>query len=167
MASETLSEATLQRLAQKGHQALSLYHTCSQCTFYALSDEFNLDRGPILKALTPFPGLGGRGETCGAVIGCLMAIGLVYGSDDPADKKAFYNTLPAARSFCSRFVERNGSTACGKILEARLGFSVDFADSDQVRAYWAAAGHKGCSELVISAIQMAAQVIAGGRRVAD
>jgi len=53
-----------------------------------------------LKALTPFPGIALRGETCGAVIGPLMAIGLVYGRDDLGDWKGYLASLPPSRRFC-------------------------------------------------------------------
>jgi hypothetical protein len=40
---------------------------CAQTSFSILNDEFDLGGDLILKALTPFPGIALRGETCGAV----------------------------------------------------------------------------------------------------
>jgi hypothetical protein len=37
--------------------------------------------------LNPFPGIALRGETCGAVIGCLMALGLEFGREDLSDRR--------------------------------------------------------------------------------
>jgi C_GCAxxG_C_C family probable redox protein len=54
---------------------------CDQTTFLTLRDEFDLEGDEVLKALTPFPGIALRGETCGAVTGGLMILGLVYGRD--------------------------------------------------------------------------------------
>ena len=67
-------------LASQVKDVLDRSQNCAQTSFAVLQHEFNLDGGTILKALTPFPGIALRGETCGAVIGCLMAIGLVHGS---------------------------------------------------------------------------------------
>jgi C_GCAxxG_C_C family probable redox protein len=161
VANDMLGNDMLQRLADNGRGALSRYHNCAQASFSVLQDEFHLEGGPIVKALTPFPGLASRGETCGAVIGCLMAIGLVYASDIPGDGQGYLAAVDPARRFCTRFVERNGSTACASILQANLGFSVDLTDPAQARAYSAAGGGKVCSNLVAAAVQVAGEVIAG------
>ena len=73
----TLSQRVQDQLLESGN--------CAQTCFAILNEEYDLDGGQILKALTPFPGIALRGETCGAVIGSLMALGLVYGRDDLKD----------------------------------------------------------------------------------
>ena len=55
---------------------------CAQTAFAVLQERFDLDGGQVLRALTAFPGIALRGETCGAVTGSLMALGLVCGRDD-------------------------------------------------------------------------------------
>src|SRR5512137_629296 len=115
MSNESLSDATLDRLAQAARDTLSRCNNCAQTSFAVLHEEFHLDGGPILKALTPFPGIALRGETCGAVVGCLMAIGLVYGRDNLDDWKGYLASLPPARRFCRRFEEQHGSTMCSAI----------------------------------------------------
>ena len=74
-------EDRLNELARKATEALPRHGNCAQAPFSILQEEFGLDHVTILKALGPLPGIALRGETCGAVIGCLMAIGLVFGSD--------------------------------------------------------------------------------------
>src|SRR4030067_3367544 len=112
MDSETLSEATLERLAKSARDTLTRCRNCAQSSFAVLQQEFDLEGGPILKALTPFPGIALRGETCGAVVGCLMAIGLVYGRDRLDDWKGYNASLSPSRRFCARFEEVHGSTSC-------------------------------------------------------
>ncbi len=58
---------------------------CAQSTFFALEQHFGLEGGPMLKALAPFPGVALRGETCGAVAGAMLALGLVFGTDDGSE----------------------------------------------------------------------------------
>jgi C_GCAxxG_C_C family probable redox protein len=87
---------------------------CAQTSFVVLQEQFDLDGGQILRALTPFPGIALRGETCGAVTGSLMALGLEFGRDDLSDWRGYIGSLPSARRFCKRFEEENGSTGCAK-----------------------------------------------------
>src|SRR4030042_2099342 len=44
---------------------------CAQGTALALLEEFGLGNMEIIKALTPFPGIGGTGEICGGITGSL------------------------------------------------------------------------------------------------
>ncbi len=134
---------------------LELSDNCAQTAFAVLQQAFNLDGADILKALTPFPGLALRGETCGAVTGCLMALGLVYGRDDLGDMRGFLRSLPPARRFCRRFVEQNGSTACAQILEQKLGRAFNLADQAEALEYAAAGGAAACAQVVVSAVQIA------------
>jgi len=147
------------RLFRKASETLLLSGNCAQTSFIVLQEEFALVDGNVLKALTPFPGLGLRGETCGAVTGCLMALGLVFGRDRLDDWETFTLSLKPARNFCRSFVELNGSTACAKILESRLGQCFDLADSAGWNEYIAAGGPGACGELVAGAVQLAAEII--------
>src|SRR3972149_1940031 len=112
MTGETLSQEDLERLAQSARETLTRCRNCAQTSFAVLKEEFGLEGESILKALTPFPGIALRGETCGAVVGSLMAIGLVYGRDDLEDWHGSFGSLPPARRFTRRFEEVNGSTRC-------------------------------------------------------
>ena len=147
------------RLAKNVSKTLKQSKNCAQTSFAVLQDEFSLDGGPILKALTPFPGIALRGETCGAVIGCLMALGLVYGRDDLDDWKGYLASLPPSRRFCRRFEEANGSTACSAILEKKLGRSYDLADRVDALKYAVGGGQKTCGKVIESAVQIAAEII--------
>lgn len=132
---------------------------CAQAVFATLCEGHDLDGGPILRALTPFPGLALRGETCGAVTGALLALGLVYGRDELTDWKGYLRSLPPARRFCSQFAAENGGTACRAILEAKLGRGYDLADKAQALQYAASGGPAACSQVVASAVRLASQLI--------
>jgi hypothetical protein len=125
-----------------------------------LQNEFDLDGKAILKALTPFPGIALRGETCGAVVGSLMAIGLVYGRDDLEDWHGYIGSLPPARRFTRRFEEANTSTECEPILEAKLGRKFNLADTAQSLEYVEAGGPQLCGDILAGAVQIAAEIIA-------
>ena len=68
-----------QLLDQKAEKYMNISFNCAQSSYLAMEAQFGLDGGHILKALTPLTGIAERGETCGAVIGPLMVMGLLYG----------------------------------------------------------------------------------------
>ena len=153
------SREVLNDLDEKAANYLAISMNCAQTSFVTLKEQFNLDDGAILKALTPFPGVGLRGETCGAVIGSMMALGLVYGRETLDDQQGFLTSLPPARKFCYRFERELGSTMCGDILEATFGKRYDLADPAQVAEWQAAGSLTKCTAVVRSAVRIAAQII--------
>jgi C_GCAxxG_C_C family probable redox protein len=164
MTSEALSEADLETIGQAARDTLGRCRNCAQTSFSVLQKHFALEGDDILKALTPFPGIALRGETCGAVVGSLMAIGLVYGREDLEDWHAYLASLPPARRFTRRFEELHGSTACETILEGKLGRKFNLADTGQSLEYVEAGGPQVCGEVLATAVQAAAEIIA--RKVA-
>ncbi len=138
---------------------LAVSRNCAQTAFAVLQGEFGLGGDAILKALTPFPGIALRGETCGAVTGCLMAIGLTSGRDRLDDQKGYVASLAQARDFCRRFEAAQGSTSCASLLELKLGRRFDLADRRESFEYVAAGGPQACVEIVTSAVEMAALII--------
>src|SRR4030067_1317730 len=124
-----------------------------------LKEQFHLDDGMIMKALTPFPGVALRGETCGAVIGSLMALGLVFGRDNIDDMPGYLRSLPPPRKFCRQFEKEQGNTMCGAILEAKLGKRYNLANPIESALYFASGGPERCAEVVASAVRIAAEII--------
>ncbi len=147
------------RLAESVDKTLAQSKNCAQTAFAALQEEFSLEGGQILKALTPFPGIALRGETCGAVVGCLMAIGLVYGRDDLGDWRGYLTSLSPSRKFCRAFEEKYGSTACADILETELGARYDLSNRVDLLKYTAAGGKKTCGKIIANAVQVTAKLI--------
>ena len=146
-------------IAQRVKDLLLESGNCAQTSFAVLCEEHDLEGAQILKALTPFPGIALRGETCGAVIGSLMALGLVYGRGDLSDFKGYIGSLPSARRFCAQFEEDNGSTACGAILKEKLGRNFDLADRVEALEYVSSGGPEACAGVVASAVDIASEGI--------
>ena len=63
MESQTDKELLLAELDETLRQKLDLSGHCAQASFAALDEHFALEGGPVLKALTPLPGIALRGET--------------------------------------------------------------------------------------------------------
>ena len=151
-------------VSQRAKELLMKCGNCAQTSFAILNEEHDLDGDQVLKALTPFPGIALRGETCGAVVGSLMALGLVYGRDDLKDWSAYIRSLPPARSFCARFEESHGSLACSAILEEKLGQTYDLADKAEALHYAVSGGPEACAEIVAFAVEIASESIVQGRK---
>jgi len=143
----------------KAREILKESSNCAQTSFAILQEEFNLDGGEILRALTPFPGIALRGETCGAVIGCLMALGLEFGRDKLNDWSGYIRSLPSARRFCMRFEKENGSTDCASILVKKLGRHYDLSNRVEALKYASSGGPEACGEVVASAVKIASEAI--------
>ena len=146
-------------IAERAKEILNLSGNCAQSAFATLQEQFNLDGETILKALTPFPGLALRGEACGAVVGSLMALGLVYGRNNLSDQKGYVKSLPSARRFCAQFEEKFGGTSCGCVLETTMGKKFDLADREESNEYLLVGGQQKCGEVVANAVQIASVMI--------
>ena len=96
--------------------------SCSQAVFSVFAPQWGLDRMTALKVASPFGGGMGRlGETCGAVTGALMAIGLKYGQTIGEDRAAKEKSYELARQFAERFKARNqGCLTCRELLGADI-----------------------------------------------
>ncbi len=96
--------------------------SCSQSVFSAFADPADLPRETALRVAAGFGGgLARSGETCGAVTGAIMALGLGHCSaptDDPLAKERAY---PPVQEFLARFKARHGSIVCRELLDCDLG----------------------------------------------
>lgn len=89
---------------------------CAQAVLAAFAERHGLAREQALRVACPF-GVGMmRGETCGAVTGGLMAIGLLHGRTKAGDLAARAKAYALAEAFQSRFAAQQGSTRCAEIL---------------------------------------------------
>ena len=64
--------------------------------------------------------MGHSGETCGAVTGAFMVIGLKYGQADADDTEPKKKTCRLATEFAEIFKARNGSINCTELLGCDL-----------------------------------------------
>ena len=159
MNTEPSRDEVLKKVTEKAHQILLQSGNCAQTSFFVLKEQFDLDDGKILRALTPFPGVALRGETCGAVIGSLMALGLVFGRDNIDDMPGYLRSLPSARKFCRQFEKEHSSTMCGAILETKLGKRYNLANPMESAMYLSSGGPEKCAEVVASAVRIAAEIM--------
>ena len=151
----------LDAVAKAAFNNLRAYSNCCRSTLWALQTHLRLDAPDVLKASTTLAGgIGGTGETCGAVIGALMAIGLAQGSLDTEDLESDRAAREAARRFVERFTERFHSTRCYGLQEATIGWRCD--DPSLEEKWLAADGPLACASVCAEAARIAADLILGG-----
>ena len=61
-------------------------------------------------------GMGRMGETCGAVTGALLVIGLKHGKTSAEDEEAKERTYRLVQELVDQFKSRNGSIVCRDLL---------------------------------------------------
>ena len=89
-------------------------YNCSQAVFAAFSEEVGLPRQTALQLASGFGGgIGRMREVCGAFSGAVMALGALYGSDDPAHKTAVYAMV---QELAAKFKAETGSLICRELL---------------------------------------------------
>ena len=93
-------------------------YSCSQAVFSAFAPLWGLDQETAVRVAGAFGGgMGRMGETCGAVTGALMALGLRHASTNPQDKEVKEHLYELTRELVERFKARNdGCVKCRDLL---------------------------------------------------
>ena len=101
-------------------QAVSCFKegfVCSQALFSTYASLFGIDRETALKVADPFGGgMARMGETCGAVTGAFMVIGLKQGRTVVEDSQSHEDLYNLVNEFVRRFITRNKSIICRELL---------------------------------------------------
>ena len=161
------TDAIINRVKKKAGDYEELLVNCAQGTLQALQEEFNLGSGSVLKAACWTPGLASRKETCGALIGGLMALGLAFGSDklcdprqqSPEERERYWKNKRRAWKFCQEFKKEFGSTMCGDIRPKIMGREYDTMDIAQLNQFLEDGGPEKCRIPSEKAAQIAAEII--------
>lgn len=155
------ADLVMKMLDQKVDLHMQRSHHCAQSSFMALKEQFGLEGDQVVKALTPMPGIAERGETCGAVTGPLLALGLIYGRDEYQmdNWDAYQKSLVPAGRFCENFEQEFGTTTCHEVQEVKFGKCYRLTDPDQLQEFQNDGATEHCSAVVRSAVRMAAKII--------
>ena len=108
----------------KSEKALKSFNeafNCSQAVLSSFSEDFNMDEKTSIKIASAFGGgIARNGETCGAVTGALMAIGLKHFNTDLLPDEAKMHVYSLSNRFMQEFKTRNGSVKCKELLGVDL-----------------------------------------------
>lgn len=93
--------------------------SCSQAILMTYGQQCGLDEQTAKKVARSFGGgMGRTGQTCGAVTGAFIVLGLR--NDDINEKLAKENTFAQIQEFSQRFRERFGDVNCQRLLGCDL-----------------------------------------------
>ena len=128
---------------------------CAQSVFYPYSKELGLDPEKALKIATAFGGgMGHTGETCGAVSGAYMAIGLKHGKKDAAENEAKEKTYSLVMEFSRRFKSVYGSVRCTELLGHDLGTKEGMESARKKDLF-----NTLCADFVKNAVEILEQIL--------
>jgi C_GCAxxG_C_C family probable redox protein len=109
------------RKAESAVQCFNSGFNCSQAIFSTYCEQLGLDKDTALKIACPFgSGMGRMAETCGAVTGAYMLIGLKYGKYLPEDNTAKEKSFLLLKEFTDKFNTIHGSISCRDLLKYDL-----------------------------------------------
>jgi C_GCAxxG_C_C family probable redox protein len=145
---------------------------CSQAVIAALQEGLAIGDVQSLKAASAFAGgMARRGESCGALVGALMALGLEEGREKLEDLPKLQSTIADGYVLSNEFMRRLEkewglknplpSTLCRDIQLALYGRSWNLADSAQRTDFINSGGHgdNGCLKVCGVAAEVAAEMI--------
>jgi len=136
---------------QKATDCFKEGFSCSQAVFSAFCEPLGLDRESALKISQSFGGgMAHMGETCGAVTGAFMAIGLKHGRIHADDDLAKEKTYALVKEFVHRFRAQYGSIVCKELL------GYDISKDDEVKQ---AQESRLFDELCPKLVQTAAEIL--------
>jgi C_GCAxxG_C_C family probable redox protein len=169
-------EEIIQNARKKAHE-YDKFSGCSQSVLLSIQEGFGMKNSATFKSATVFGGGVARsGETCGALIGALMALGLVIGREQMEETEVYRKSMGPARELQKKFKEELKNqlglkedlktTLCKEIQEKIYGRSFDMNDEKDYKAFLDAGGHSdlGCPRVCAIAAQVAAEKIFEVRR---
>jgi C_GCAxxG_C_C family probable redox protein len=128
---------------------------CSQAVFSTYAEQFGMDKQTALKVSCAFgAGMAFMAETCGAVSGALMVIGLKHGKARPDDDEAKLKTYALAREFVARFKATHDTIVCRELLGCDIGTEEGkrFYDENQYE-------EKLCEKFVADAVSILEEIL--------
>lgn len=103
----------------KVQEAVSVFKSgfnCAQAIVRIYGPEYGLSALDALKVSCGFGGGMRRGDTCGAVTGALMVLGLRCGPKDVSDTSAKDDVYSKVTEFCRRYESHCDSIICRDLL---------------------------------------------------
>jgi C_GCAxxG_C_C family probable redox protein len=89
---------------------------CGQVVLASAAETLGLELDEAYRLAAGFGGGMFRGQTCGAVIGAIIAIGLKYGHYEPDTQEKKNQNIGKVLEFQQRFLEKYPSAGCRELL---------------------------------------------------
>lgn len=149
-----------------GFEYEQTYHGCGQCTLAAVLDSLDRFDESAFEAATGLAGglgLAGSDGVCGALMGAVLAFGLVYPrrrEHFDGDRANKYRVYAMAQRMRERYMERYGGVSCHDVHRDLFGRTFDLRCSEERQAFEEAGAHDDkCTGVVARAAQWAVEII--------
>lgn len=166
MSKELAKEELLDKVEEAAQKCERELHGCGRCALSALMQHLELgDKSSadlILKAILPLSGgIAQTRNTCAAMLGGLMAIGMVFfpGKLEDATMEDIRAAMTLGRQYYRRFEKEVGNVRCFDIREVGLGRCFDTADPDEYDKFVKAGAYDLCASVCGKAARLAAEFI--------
>jgi len=137
-------------IMKKSQLAIEHFKTlnCAQSVLLSYANELNLDEMTALKIAAGFGGGMAMAETCGAVTGAYMVLGL-KAPEGKTIQEIKTETKVAVKRFNELFIAKHGSLKCKKLLGVDISTPEGSAEANEKNLF-----DTVCSELVASAAEI-------------
>ena len=155
----------LDRIAKAAYNNNRAYEGCARCVLHALQTHLNIlaDDNAIKAAMRSSTalsaGVARKGETCGALLGAMLALGLEMGTERLDDFDGYVDTMSAASKVFDRFKEKYGTVKCSEIQTKLLGRSINFFNAEEAEWWYENNGLDVCPGVCAVAARYAAEEI--------
>ena len=128
---------------------------CSQAVFSSFCEELGLDKETGLKIACAFGGgMGHINETCGAVTGAFMSIGLKNGKSKEDDMTSKDRTYTLVKEFTKRFKAEFGSVRCTDLVHYNLSIPDELTQARKAGVF-----DTVCPRLVKRAVEISEEIL--------
>jgi len=103
-------------LAEKAIGYFEEGFNCSESMFKAYLDVYKKDQSMAGAASGFGGGIGGKGITCGAVSGAIMAIGLHFNRQSSSEKELYATIRSKSLAMVDQFAQENGTSYCKDLI---------------------------------------------------
>jgi len=128
--------------------------SCSQAVLGAYCEQFGLDKETAYKISSGFGGGMHLDQTCGAVTGAFMVIGLKFGRTRADDNEAKMKTVEATREFAEKFKARHGSIGCTELIGCNVSTLAGYEEAMKKDLF-----KQVCPNFVKSAMEILEEII--------
>ncbi len=145
------------------------YEGCARSVLAAINEHLCLtsEEGfkECIKASTALAaGVARMGETCGGLIGGIMALGLEFGSEDMSLFDRYTETMRVSRELFGKFKNLYDTVKCSEIQEKLLGRKYNFFEEEDRDAWYREGGLDKCPSVCAAAAGLAAEIILDYRK---
>lgn len=96
-------------------------YNCSQSVFSVFAPDYGISKDLSLRLAGPLgAGIARRQETCGAVTGAIMALGLKFGKGENGNDEDKKRSYDMAKQFIAEFETKFGTISCLQLLDGNL-----------------------------------------------